>query len=517
MKRLRILILLLACTLFVGNIPVIPVMAGLETIVSSPTLEDSELNLTDWYFTDSNIVNEDGNVVISPETSSDTTKFIGKNVSVRNEAVEVMTAVEAKLQITGMPKEEQLVMAFGLSSIEASLGETGNVEISFINDGGIKVRVVTYTENGEQTLVNARACGVSLDKEFSFRANITTEGVLNVEINSQSICQKTLPTSGEGRFGILQSGKCGVKIASLDYSCNSYATPENTNIVEDFESGDFNANLFYSTSTANGLYPSAFRIEERNGSKMLRFENLGLSYFGTLHKYSNFEISFDMPYFLRENLYDDKGVLTNKPSSNIGVSFGSEQQKPKGWGYTYDIDLITLRSDVVRSERAELWSASLTDIGVTDTSTNEGYSFKFTVIDGHSVCQVKALSATEWLTVGEADYDLQRSGYIYIWSTGNADCAIDNLKITNLDENPKLIEVERKSSIITAEDYEITDDEKKMVFRPNDSEKEESYFDTKIFIVCCASVSIILIGIGLAVNSILKKRSRKRVKSDDKK
>lgn len=522
-KKIRILVSMIACTLFLGILHSNSALAGSQATISEPVSEKNELNQTDWYFADSNIVATDGTLVIQPTSTSDT-RFIAKGVSKTDSLVSEMTSVEASMRLTALPRGKQFVLAFGLSSIEAFPGEAGNVEISFTNDGGVKMGIVAHTGSETVTILNPKNVGVSMNKEFTLSAVITPKAALQVSINGRKVCEQTLPVSGEGRFGVLQTGACGAKFSKLSYSYTLYERPENTNIYEDFETGDFNMNTLYSTSKKNGLYPSGIRIEDYNGSQVLRFQNVGLGYIATKHKYSNFEISFDMPYFLRERVYDENGQLIGKPASNLGISFGGEVYQPEGYAYVHDTDLITIRSELVRSESRQAWtSENLAELGVTDISTNEGYSVKLTYVDGHATFQVKALSAKEYITVGETDYELQRSGYIFIWSTGNADCAIDNLKIVNLDQNPNLIEVERRSSIITAEDYIPTKEElepaslESVKEQETGEEKAAEGFDVTIFVVCCVVGTVVLVIAGAVIGSLLRrKQQKKEVRIDEK-
>ena len=510
MKKIRILVLAIACVTLSGILSPISAFAGKGTTISSPVLEEDNLNQTSWYFLDSNIVSKDGILVIPSDTSTAETRFIAKDVSKVDSEVNEITSIDIKMRLTALPSGQKFILAFGMPSLEAYSEAVGNVEMVFTNEGGLKFGIVAYTETGAQTVLDTRNCGISMTREFTVNAAITSDSVLIVKINGSQICKKKLPVSGEGRFGVLQTGSCGAEITELTHVCSYYETPENTNISEDFENGDFNVNTLYSTSKGNGLYPSAIKVDEYKGSKVLRFQNTSWAYVGTKYKYSNFEISFDIPYFSRETVYDENGVLIGKPSDMLGISWGSEQVEPTGYGYTYDIDLISFRSDLIRSELRNTWSAKLTDLNVTDLETNDGYSVKFTVVDGHTTFQVKALTSDKYITIGEADYELQRSGYIFIWSGGSCNCAIDNLKITNLDNNPNLIDVERKSSLIPVEDYELTEEEQTLIFR-EDAEKETlgSISERTIFLACCGAGAVLLVVSGVVIGNLLKKRKQK--------
>ena len=486
----------------------ISALAGKGTTISEPILADNNLNQSAWYFTDSNVVSKDGSLIIPADTSTANTKIIAKDVSVLDTAVEEMTAVNMEMSLTKLPKGQQFILGFGLSSIEANSKDIGNVEMVITNNGGLKFGIEAYTEAGMETILNPTNCGISMNQKFTLEAIITSESILQVTVNGKKICDKKLPVSGEGRFGLLQTGECGANISSLSYSCYYYETPENVNISEDFEAGEFNVNTLYSRSKSNGLVPSAIKIDDYNGSKVLKFQNTGFAYVSTQYKYSNFELSFDMPYFLREAIYDEYGSMIGKPFFHIGISWGSEEYEPDDYTYTYDIDMISLGSEQVKSEVRNQWTASLSELNVTDTNTNNGYSVKLKVVDGHMTLQVKGLTSSEYITVAETDYEIHRSGYIYIWSPGNANCAIDNLKITNLDENSNLTEVEYVSSVITAEDYQLTEEDTTMVFR--EEAEEKNTFSGEIFLISCGTGALFLALLGVGISSLLKKKGKRK-------
>ena len=511
MKKLRIASLLMVCALLLCGVSSLSVLAGKTNTVSEPVLEEDVLNQTEWYFTDSNIVSKNQVLVIPGETSTVGTKFIAKEVSKADPAVKEMTTVDLAMRLTALPEGEQFILAFGLASIEASSKEIGNVEMVFTKDGGLKFGIVAYTENGAETILETRSCGISVNKTFSLDAKITSDAVLTVTINGKKLCEKKLPVSGEGRFGVLQTGGCGAEFSSLSYSLDIYETPENTNIFEDFETGDFNANKLFSTSYVGNVYPNGVFIEDYNGSKVLRFQNTGLAYIATKYKYSNFELSFDMPYFSRGVEYNEFGELVKMKCDSMGISWGSEASEPNSGTYVHDVDLIALRSDSVKSESRKLWSASLADLNVTDINTDEGYSVRLTMVDGHMTFQVKALNTTTYITVAEADYEYQTTGYIYIWSTGKANSAIDNLKITNLDNNANLIEVERVSSVMKAEDYVLTEEDTALVFRENVEDVETKQIsDEKVFFIICGAGAVVLATAGIITGSLLKKKNKQR-------
>lgn len=509
LKKVRIISLVIALILFSASFPM-SVYAGKKEVVSTLlTKQDDEevLNDTDWNISDSNIEKRGNSVVILSQDATSDTKIVSKTAAKASDDVDNIAQVETRISLTALPKDGCFIMAFGLSSIEAEMGEEGNIELFFTNEGNIRAGVVAYTDDGSKTLVESKNCGVSLNANFAIKMAISNTGMLEVKINNSSFAQVKLPVSGEGRFGFLQTGSCGAVISDFVMKCSFYERPENTDIFEDFESGEFNANLFVSSSNDNGIFPSGVMIEDYNGSKVLRFKNTKLAHFCTLYQYSNFEISFDVPYFSRQYFYDEYGNIIGKPCSNLAVGFGEETSTPVGYSYTTDVDLIRLASQTVNSVNQEAFRVELKGTGITDLSTNEGYSFKLRVIDGHYEVFLKSLTAAEYKLVATTNFEAQRSGYVNIWSTGNGDFAIDNLRITNLDENPNKIDVKYKSSLLKAEDYVPTEKENAKVFRP-DEKNNGSIFKDRFFVldICFIAVAIFACGGGLAFYLIRKKR-----------
>ncbi|MBO4468007.1 MAG: hypothetical protein J5766_01765 [Clostridia bacterium] len=515
---MRFLSLILVLVLLLATLA-IPVSAGKKEVVSKLTAvtEDGEvLNDTDWNITDDNIQKKGDTVVISAQDATSDTKIVSKTAAEVSDDVDTISKVEMNLTLTSLPNDQRFVLAFGLQSIEAEIGEEGNVELTFTNDGALKAGATAYTADGSKTLIDPKGCGVALNRSFAVKMAITSTGVLDISINNASFGQVKLPVSGEGRFGILQTGSCGAVISGLILKCSFYERPENTDIFEDFEDGEFNSNLFVSSSADNGVFPSGVKIEDYNGSKVLRFQNTKLAHFCTLYQYSNFEISFDIPYYSRHYTYDEYGNVTGKPCGNLAFGFGEEVSTPVGYAYTSDVDLIVLRSDVIYSENQKAFRAKLDGMSLFDPATDEGYSVKVTVVDGHYDVAVKSLKSEEFKVIATSDFDAQRSGYLNIWSTGNGNFAVDNIKITNLDKNPNTIDVDFKSSVLKVEDYKPTADENKKILKTDSESIWDGIVNSKFFLVdvILLGAAILLCGAGVAVY-FAKKGRKKEAKNEN--
>lgn len=522
-KRLKHTLQLFLASVIVCSLFSTTALAGTRTESSNFVSSSGMINDADWHSTDVNIVCEDQKLVIPAASSTVDTKFVSK-IPAAPTSAEKMISVEATLRITALPQDEQFIMAFGLGNIEAYSGENGNIEIVFTNSNGLAISVYAYGEE-VSTLLDNKTCGIPLNSQFSLNATITSKGVLIVDVNNKNICESELPVNGTGRFGILQTGSCGAEFTKLITNCHYYDTPENMNISEDFEDGEFNANVLCSSvRDGNGYWPSGCSIEDYQGNKVLMFRNTGLGYFGTLYQYSNFELCFDIPYFLQDDIYDEEHNLIAKRSNSVSVGFGEESARPQGEAYITDTDLILLFKDSSMSWMKKAYSVEYSEVGYDnicgEPEKNQGYSVKITVVDGVMVLKVKPLSGGDYKTVVTQKYEDFRSGYIYIWCTADGNFAIDNFTLTNLDENPKLIEVEYESSVMKAEDYVPTERELQLeAYKENAKEtsvdkKGQEQFGVILFggIIC----AVIIIS-GVIIGRILKRKNKKGGAADDEK
>lgn len=518
MKKRHIVAIMLVCVLFLGGTFDLQALAGTRTLVSKVSADEADLNNADWNFTDANIVVKDSKLIISSDTSTSETKFISKNVATLYPEVENMIRVDASLTLTKLPVGEQFIFAFGLSGIEAGVGESGNVELSFTNDGGVKFGVSAYSDTGKTTLREAGGCGISMNKEFTVSAVITTKGALFITINGNALPEMQLPVSGEGRFGVLQTGSCGAEFKELTLTNENYERPENADVFEDFEKGEFNANLLTSATISDpGIYPSRVSIENYNGSKVLMFKNIYRSYLSTKYEYSNFELSFDIPYWLGQDIYNEDGTLIAKKNDILGIGWGESILNRTGQEYLEAIDLVALQKDRAVSHLRGRWDLSYDQLGIAgipDETSDEGYSVKFSVVDGYATLQIKPLSAAAYSTVVEDYYDVHRSGYVCIWLPYEGNCAIDNLKIVNKDKNPNLIQVDYKSSVMSADDYVLTEEESNKTFEEDEKPIPENTFDGIKFIIICGLAAVLFIGSSIVIKVLMTKKTRREQKHE---
>lgn len=493
--------LLLVCMLVVGSTNVLSVKAGSSSIVVDNTSFEKELDVSLWNNPDGDIEVQDGTLVF-PNESTDSTSLITRTNARISEYHEELVKADVTMQFMQLPKDEAFVLAFGLASVEAMIEEAGNVEIHFENDGGLKASVTAYDDNGEAVVVaEPTACG-SVSSKVKVSAAISTDGKLTLSVNGKQICSASLPCSGEGRVGFLQTGSCGVKVSDVRIVCYEYDRPENCDVYEDFEQEALNTN----TLTAKMVYassnyaPSRMLIEEIDGNHVLRFQNSGPSYVGSMYQYSNFELTFDVVYLQRATETDEEGGIIVPKSDNFAVSFGDEAADYKSYGYLTSADMLIFESaSSVRSMNTEN-SVRIAEKGYAfyDAACDKDFSIRVSVIDSVVSVGIKWVEEENFTEV--MSYQLSEKtplGYIHIWTTAlTANFAIDNLSIVNKDQDAKTVEVDYKSALITAPaDYEY----QPMKYVKSDKETEENEFNLYLVIPAVAAACVVTLGIAFAV------------------
>jgi hypothetical protein len=361
-------------------------------------------------------------------------------------------------------------------------------------------------------LVDGKSAGVSIGQNFTINTEITSDMHLTIQLNGKKFYDDKAPIDLSGRAGFLTTGSCAVEISKVDFLSHIYDQPENVNVVEDFESGSININAL--SSMANNVMnysPAGIRVEEYNGSHVLMFRNVKVGYLATKYQYSNFEISFDIPYMQHSNLMNDDGTIHTPYHSQFVLSYGDEIEEHNSFGFEDSPDAITFGStQIVRLSHNDT-KASIGTKGYYDPDSTVGYSVKMTVIDGQTTVYVKAREAEKYDQV--LSYKIGNAtplGYIHFWSNGQVNFGIDNLKITNLDKDANVKEVEYKDGLITdTEDWEYEPQE--VVYY---EAEEEAGFNWQMIAGIEAGVGV-LVAIVCVVIVTLKKRVKKEVKVNE--
>jgi len=495
------------------NLNTVDVSAGSSDIIIDNTSFAEELDATVWNNPSSELAVKDGKILF-PKDSTGETRLITANPIKASEYYEEFLSAEYTMKLKTLPKGEKFIVAFGLSTLESYYGEAGNLELTFENNGGLKVGLIAYDEDGaEKKLADAQSVGASLGQNLNIKVSVTADMKANIRVNHKTIYDKKAPMELEGRVGFLQTGNCEAEISDIRILSHAYETPENVNISEDFEQGTINVNALTSVMLNScGFYPSAIAVQEYNGSHVLMFSNAGSGYFGTLYQYSNFEMTFDVPYILYKNELREDGTIQKPVNSGLVVAIADEMADYKATGYTTAADAIVFHADHLYNLKGTQVPVSFADKDFSDKDKNEGYSIKISVIDTMVTIQMKALKDTKYeeiysYKIGNAT----PTGYVHIWSMGQANFAIDNFSIVNKDKEGNTIDVDYQSGKMTGtEDY---------VYEPAEDvyleSAEESGFHWGMLMVYAAVAGVIVYSICLLVAKGNKTPKKKEVKADE--
>lgn len=434
-------VLLAAALLTVSALTPMETKAGKSELV----LDGESLVTSDWNNPEGDVVIEEGKLVF-PNESTDYTRFIAKTPVKKEEKVTNLVSLAASIKFNQLPQGKSFILAFGVSSIESLAGEAGNIEVAFTNNGGIKAGITVYNDDGTaQVIVAPKSCGMSLNKEAKVYVVITNDGNIELTVNNQKVGSGKLPVSGEGRVGFLQTGECSAVVSNIELMHYEYDIPENTNIVEDFEKGGFDTSkLTAKMLTAVVKYPMGQVVEDYNGNQVLMHTNTSVAYIGTVYQYSNFEMTFDVPYLNIKSEYTDDGNIKKAAFEKLLITIGGEKEDWDSARYDLSAEAIALENGRVYSNSdKENHTAELTK---NPFEEGKPFSMQVKVVDGTLTVGMKWLEEENFQTV--LQYRLKGGtplGHIHIWAPTAATFAIDNLKITNLDDDANIIETEYKN------------------------------------------------------------------------
>ena len=511
MKAIKRIALLLIALLVIT--PIVPVQAGtMEKEIS--LLDDGQLNNTDWFDAEgSTYILEDK--LVFPADGLESTRVISKSLAQMDTAYKNMVTLNAQIQLAQLPENEKFIVAMGLDSIEALSGEPGNIEIEFTNDGSLKMGVVCYEENGNASVIaEPKTIGIQTEEFFTLILDADVDSNLDIAINGTVVFALTEVPGLEGRIGFLKTGHCGVNMFGGTVGFTHYDRPHNPNLTEDFETELYNNNLFTTNFISYARYPAYIAVEEQEGNSTLRFYNTKLGYFGTKYAYSNFELTFDVPLYLRNMVKDENGKMTASPTMEFLVSIGDDAKDFSGFGYATSVEAIRFTKDTVHglNHTPEKFRVKYGEKGYCDIATDEGFSVLLRMVDGHLEVGMKALDEEKFDMIAAADYEDFRTGYIKIWSVNDGNFAIDNIKITNLDDSAKLTDVEFQSAAFVSEDYDYQPSE--LVFRPQDQINTKQNNTNSLNwqpVIIAGFVSVAIILCAVIVSVCLKKRKSKEV------
>ena len=482
------------------------VEAGLSQIIIDSSSYTKELNNAVWNVPEKDITVQDGALYFSAD-STKYTRLITKSTVQKTEEGNELVSASFTMNLKSIPSGGEFILGFGLGNIESFSGEQGQIELAFVNNNGIQMEVRSYENANEaKNVVEPKTTGIRMGSKAKVTVGISNDNAMTILINGRTVANATLPFDAEGSVGFFQTGNCEVLISELVIKSTRYDRPENSNFTEKFDGDEYNANLLFSKAESSGYAPSTMSVEEYENDYVMWYENSGLSQIGTTQQYSNFELTFDVPYLLRKNIEDENGITLHAKSMWIGVSFGDEAMEYDGYGYDYSPEMVYFDHDsAVKSYAQNNKVVGQSDkYKFFDENETRGFSVKVAVVDANVTIGIKWTHEEKFTTI--ADYEMPSKqtplGYVHIWTCGPANFAIDNIEMKNLDTSPNLVDVEYKTSKFEVPaDYEYKESD--MIFR--DTEGEDT-FNGSLILLGVAVLGIAIVGISAIA---AKRKSRK--------
>ena len=482
------------------------VYAGHSRVSVDSSSFAEELNTAVWTNPEGDVVAKDGAIHFTKE-STKYTRLITKSMVKMEETSEEFATASLKLQLKSMPENGEFILGFGLSSVESFSKEAGQIEVAFINNQGLKLDVRCYDEAAKETIiVQGKGANFSLGSEANIDISIKNNETITILVNGRTVINEKLSFLPEGNVGFFQTGECEAEVQELRISSYRYDRPENVNFVEKFDNDSYNTNTLFTKSSRSAYVPCTMSVEDYEGDFVMYYENSGAAQIGTMYKYSNFELTFDVPYLLRKNIEDENENILSEKSMWFGVSFGDELVENSDDGYIYSPELLYFDRDSIVKAYAQGGApvAKSDKYPFFAEDETRGFSVKILVVDAHVSIGMKWLDEEKFTTIGEYDtVDGQTPlGYVHIWTCGPATFAIDNIEMKNLDAEPNLVEVDYKTSKFEVPaDYKYQEEE--MIFRDT---IEDSTFNWYLVIPCAAVLGLLIVGVTVAVTTTKRKK-----------
>ena len=501
----------LAIIIAIGPLCSVRVSAGASDYIIDHSSFANELDATIWNAPNGDVYAQDGKIIFD-ENTVDGTRLITSRAIRASKYNQELFRAEYTLKLNQFENGSQFIVLFGLESLEAYYNEEDNLGLILENSNGLQASVVAFDDLGNATTIQEPKAIGGIGQELKITALAGTDNHLSLQINGSTIFDGIAEQNLAGRLGFGLTGMVQAQISDVTIVSHRYDNPENANVVEDFESGTMNINTLNSLMrSSNGYFPTGLTVEDYNGNKVLMFRNVGTGYVATTYQYSNFEISFDMPYVLYRSYGRDDGTFLETTNSGLVLSFGDDNSEADALMYDYSAEAIVLTNTSISRLKAPEMAVNLEEqySSFYSEKNSVGYSVKVRVEDATVTVYAKALEADAFTEV--LSYSLNNvtpMGYIHIWSKESSNVAIDNLVITNLDKDPNLVEVDYKEGFLPeVEDW--TYEEFPVQYLPAQENVENDGFNwTLVGIVEIAAGVVITAAAVLYV--ILKKKSGKK-------
>lgn len=468
-------------------------------VTSTTSVNNDSINTGD-FFVNGKVYAKDSKMVFDEKCNAKASVVSKAQIkNLKEYGMPDMFTMTATVNIKNIVPGGKMAFAFGLKNSN-SLGEDGSAEIAFTYDNGIYLEVNEYINGSAQAFAaKQKYTLLSLNTDIAVTLKVESSGkiYLSLKCNGNDIkvlSGKPLNIDAQGSIGVFsvsgESGKNGFTVADMETLAYVYETPLTVeSYTETFDNG-YNANMFYSESSASPLKPSKISVEDGQ----LKFRNVATGYFTTKEVFSNFELTFDVTDFGRKAKYDEDGNITQLVSSWFMIGFGvdnyNDPASERLQATFLQFDYIPMNSEeryidhenptesmlnkryVLYNNGTAVHTSAMNEKNLwnEDYSAGKTVNVKLVVEDGVISLYHKLEDETDY---GEPiyNYDLgiTQTGYIRIFTYGDTsvpsqgiqtmasfNMTIDNFKIKNLD-NPNVMQV-KSAPVYKSNALEFTKD-----------------------------------------------------------
>ncbi len=489
------------CALAMVSCTVFPVFgtliadAGMSTKVLSDSttfLADGKLSNVDYHFGDEAIsVAEDPadntkKVAVFTSTASVRTQLFTRawpNVSMLPETMNTLEidlgfSIGSIVEEDGYKGELAFGFAFGVQRLADGAGSKNSAYLWFKANANEDTNVTgdeyvygltQYDNSGNAILpdlisatniASLENLEVSIDQNYNGNTNISVNAA-TYSLDAMSIGYCGFGYEDTSYVDALNHVNAYVRKFNV---VNRYAeNPENAVVDMDFSGSEINYDLFYARGS----------VLSEDG--VLKYEK-STGHIISMHKYSNFELSFDVPYLKRTPTYGETGNWITSASTGMVIVHGLDIGDPRKMGtpdtyYAYsgtmwtqivgDVSNITGQATQTRYNVGKAGNGYMAGTNSTANPLyhlwNEAYegrafSIRLTMKDGLYTLEVKWEDEVNYTEIVRLNFGYTQTGYIQIgcgYSSKNPEGAqytsatqyLDNLRIKNLDLEPNIVDV----------------------------------------------------------------------------
>ena len=328
-----LIVVLMAAAVCLCVMPSVVANAGVSNRVVCDSEDFSnELNLGDWYISDKDIRGtQEGivfdNAVGGGEFLSSKTKLSNPNADLTAQCFAADLTFRFKEAING-----RVAVTWGLRLPYSDLDSANTSMLYFTTkkEGGVLglggknklyIGISSYDASGNEKIVLAETAlnsETGNDNAVCVSMKVTQGGGLTVIADETTAYDsQDAKCATAGYFGIgITSKNNDFTVKKLTLKGFSDFSPENTNLLATFNQNQFNTAEIRTVVAVAGQGS----ILPRN--KRLEFTDLTEGFVATRYRYSNSEISFDVPYIQRTPVYDAQGNLVKGISAGFSVGLG---------------------------------------------------------------------------------------------------------------------------------------------------------------------------------------------------